>query len=108
MPNHLPNVNSTNATNHLILLYSVTSFMSTDDTPRAPPGNKQFTPAALAEFNGSDPEKPVYLGIKGTGKESDRIGTWGREEWRERQKGACEKKDERRTKHLGNPQRSPC
>lgn len=30
------------------------------------PGSKIFSSAELSEFNGSSPDKPVYLAIKGT------------------------------------------
>ncbi|KAJ3253206.1 hypothetical protein HDU77_004696 [Chytriomyces hyalinus] len=32
---------------------------------RSPPGTTKFTPQQLAEFNGTDESKPVYLALKG-------------------------------------------
>ncbi|KAJ3045049.1 hypothetical protein HK097_001302 [Rhizophlyctis rosea] len=39
---------------------------SVDEGPRNPPGNREFSASELANYNGSDPEQPVYLAIKGT------------------------------------------
>ncbi|KAJ3289211.1 hypothetical protein HK104_007663 [Borealophlyctis nickersoniae] len=38
---------------------------SAEATPRKPPGNRQFTPAELRQYNGTNSEEPVYLAIKG-------------------------------------------
>ncbi|KAJ3060018.1 hypothetical protein HDU99_006099 [Rhizoclosmatium hyalinum] len=40
-------------------------FANADYGTRSPPGNKVFTAKELAEFNGVDESKPVYLAIKG-------------------------------------------
>ncbi|KAL9932696.1 hypothetical protein V8E36_008395 [Tilletia maclaganii] len=34
--------------------------------PTHPPKDDPFTPAQLAEFDGTDPSKPVYVAVKGT------------------------------------------
>ncbi|KAJ3096150.1 hypothetical protein HDU97_006182 [Phlyctochytrium planicorne] len=34
--------------------------------PLPPPGNKEFSAADLAQYNGTDASKPVYLAVKGT------------------------------------------
>ncbi|KAI9096219.1 cytochrome b5-like heme/steroid binding domain-containing protein [Phlyctochytrium arcticum] len=41
--------------------------MTTEATgPTQPPGNKKFTRAELAQFDGSNESAPVYLAVKGT------------------------------------------
>ncbi|KAJ3044737.1 hypothetical protein HDV00_001141 [Rhizophlyctis rosea] len=41
-------------------------FLPTENGTRNPPGNREFTPAELAKYDGSNPDAPVYLAIKGT------------------------------------------
>ncbi len=39
---------------------------NTQDGPTEPPGTRQFTPTELSQYNGADPNLPIYLAIKGT------------------------------------------
>ncbi|KAI9338562.1 cytochrome b5-like heme/steroid binding domain-containing protein [Zopfochytrium polystomum] len=39
--------------------------MSSDSGPTNPPGTRVFSAAELAQFDGKDDSKPVYLAIKG-------------------------------------------
>ncbi|PAV18459.1 cytochrome b5 [Pyrrhoderma noxium] len=43
-----------------------TSVMSPENTDLAPPQDDPFTLEQLRAFDGSDPEKPIYVSIKGT------------------------------------------
>ncbi|KND04955.1 uncharacterized protein SPPG_08863 [Spizellomyces punctatus DAOM BR117] len=40
--------------------------MTTDSGPTQPPGDKEFTAAELARYDGTNAELPVYLAVKGT------------------------------------------
>ncbi|KAI8620727.1 cytochrome b5-like heme/steroid binding domain-containing protein [Chytriomyces sp. MP71] len=58
-----PNV-PTSPSHSIVLPTSTNMFGSGDYGERKPPGNRTFTAVELAEYNGADESKPIYLALK--------------------------------------------